>query len=188
MTLRPGGAPEQLRRFKVLKMNKGIIPKSILNLGCATRFNSRLLYVFKLVQNKGKPGKNRPEPAKKLMMHVQSATNSGCVSGSAPALGCSSTRPRVEHFQTFATRRHESHARRVCSLYTLRAPLRTVAHHCQPFPTKKILPKHVRAIRIYWENPSRDCGISVHPRLKKRAIRFNAAVELEPYLGYSVIL
>ena len=35
--------------------------------------------------------------------------------GSASALGCGSTRPRVEHFRSFATRRRESHARRVCS-------------------------------------------------------------------------
>jgi hypothetical protein len=32
MTPRPGGAPEQSRRFKVLKVIKGIIPKSTVNL------------------------------------------------------------------------------------------------------------------------------------------------------------
>jgi hypothetical protein len=35
MTSRPGGAPEQLRQFKVLKVIKGIMPKSTVDLGCA---------------------------------------------------------------------------------------------------------------------------------------------------------
>ncbi len=68
MPLRPGGALEYLSLFKVLKVIKGIIPKSTLDLGYA--MSQRLCFsaVKKLVENKGKPGENRREPAKKLAM------------------------------------------------------------------------------------------------------------------------
>jgi hypothetical protein len=66
MPSRPGGALEHLRQFKVLKVNKGIVPKSTLDLGCPSASASWRLCGGKKLKNKGKPDENEGEPTKKL--------------------------------------------------------------------------------------------------------------------------
>ncbi len=59
MIPRPGGVPDER------KLKQGMQPKSTLDLGCAVSQRLCFSAVKKLFENKGKPGENRLEPAKK---------------------------------------------------------------------------------------------------------------------------